>query len=142
MCFVCSARTFGRITRIDPRDPTDESEEHELVELLIVAGVLAREQPNEIDLTPDFQDAWYERIRTTRGRELGVADVRAMYDADTITSHGPTSFVVDKNKSVRWESERLSVRTLLPQPSLESGLTGGARCPNRTVIEYSLDPPN
>jgi hypothetical protein len=47
------------------------------------------------------------------------AEVQAIYDADTITRHGPTSFVVDKNKSVRWVSEAALVADVASATELE-----------------------
>ncbi|WP_129113509.1 hypothetical protein [Halegenticoccus tardaugens] len=60
---------------------------------------------NAADLTAEFADAWTERIRDVRERGVEPSDVRALFDAETISRHGARSFVVDGNKSVRWESE-------------------------------------
>lgn len=78
----------------------------ESAETLVAGNVLTPAPDGEgYSLTATFRDAWEERIRSDRARGLGPEDVRAMFDADDITQHGERSFVVDKQKSVRWDSE-------------------------------------
>jgi hypothetical protein len=105
-------RLFGKNIQVpaeyahDPQERTiNESDERESVEVLVATDILIQNEENEIDLSPDFRDVWRKRIRLVREQEPGSDDVRAIYDADTITGHSPTSFVVDTNKSVRWVSE-------------------------------------
>jgi hypothetical protein len=116
-------RRFGKEIPTEPtldqRETTNrESGERGTVEALAAASVVTR-RANEIDLSSDFRDAWRERIHLVQKRELKSEDVRAMYDADTITSHSPTSFVVDRNKSVRWVSEAALVADVAAATELE-----------------------
>lgn len=105
---------------LDRRETTNsESEERGMVEELVAAGIVTRDGVSEIDLSSDFRDAWRERIHSVRKRELKSEDVRTMYDADIITSHSSTSFVVDKNKSVRWVSEAALVVDVAAATELE-----------------------
>jgi hypothetical protein len=110
---IPAERTLNR------RETTNrESEERGSVEALAAAGIVTH-RANEIDLSSDFQNAWRERIHSIREQRPGSEDVRTMYDADTITSHGTTSFVVDKNKSVRWVSEAALVADVAAATELE-----------------------
>ncbi|MFC7156747.1 hypothetical protein ACFQPA_15000 [Halomarina halobia] len=73
-------------------------------EPLLAAGVLTDADGGGIDLAPAFREEWAERTNTVLERGVEPDDVRAMFDADTVSSPGERSFVVDGNKSVRWES--------------------------------------
>jgi hypothetical protein len=122
----------------DLHETTDDTaEERESVEALVATGIVTR-RGDEIDLSSDFRDAWHERIHAIRERERErdqdqeqdlnqeleprLADVQTIYGADTITRHGPASFVVDKNKSVRWVSEAALVADVASATELENRL--------------------
>jgi hypothetical protein len=99
-------RLFGK-NPIDFDDATSADSagvERENDGTLVAAGVVTRTE-SDIALTSEFRDEWRECIHTTRERTLGTADVREMLDAETISTHGDRSFVVDGNTSVRWGSD-------------------------------------
>lgn len=130
-------RLFGKDL---PSETTDDAtEEREPVEALVATGIVTRKDDG-LDLSSDFRNAWHERIHAIREREREreqeqnldrdqehelvprSADVQSIYDADTITHHGPTSFVVDRNKSVRWVSEAALVADIASATELEKRL--------------------
>lgn len=110
-----------RVLRLFGKDPGYRQDAEETtggqrsVAALVAAGIVTRE---ENDLSSDFLDAWRERIHSIR--EPTAEDVRSIYDADTITSHSPTSFVIDKNKSVRWASEAALTADVASATELEN----------------------
>ncbi len=101
-------RLFGKnpVEQFDATSTESTAAEFEKsgVKALIAAGVVNRIE-SDITLTPGFRNEWRKRIQTTRERTLGTADVREMLGAETVSTHGDRSFVVDGNTSVRWSSD-------------------------------------
>lgn len=70
---------------------------------LAATGVVHRTE-GDVELTPGFREAWRGRIHTVRKRSPGTDDVRATFDAESVSRHGDQSFVLDGNTSIRWGS--------------------------------------
>jgi hypothetical protein len=75
-----------------------------VAEQLFTNGVLTRDG-DEVGLTERFRSDWREQIATVTDRGVESADLKVLFDADSVTRHGDRSVVVDGNKSVRWGSE-------------------------------------
>lgn len=110
------------------RDPEGTTSGQRSTTALVAAGIVTREG-NEIELSSAFRDAWRKRIHSLREREVSTEDVQSIYDADSITSHSQTSFVVDKNKSVRWVSKA----------ALTADVAGAMELDNRMDEWHTLD---
>lgn len=93
-------RWFGKEpTASDVTTQVPDSEDGD--EQLVTAGVLVRDG-SEVELAPAFRTEWRERMDART--DVDPEDVRALFDADSVSRHGDLSFVIDGSKSVRWGS--------------------------------------
>lgn len=74
-------------------------------EALAAAGIVSTGPDGTYRLAPTFREEWRERIRRVRRRGPSPEDVATLFAADTLDRHGETSFVLDRSKSLRWDSE-------------------------------------
>lgn len=89
-------------------------------ETLAAGGVLTPVEDGRYSLTPEFREAWHERIQSVGERGPRPADVATMFDADSVTRHSERSFVVDGKKSVRWDSTATLVADVAAATELRS----------------------
>ena len=90
---------------------------------LAAAGVVNRTE-GDIDLTSGFREEWRERIHTVRERSPGTEDVRATFDAESVSRHGDQSFVLDGNTSIRWGSNAALVADIAAAELLREHIEG------------------
>lgn len=95
-------RAFGKQPPSAGVTITDDGETNQA---LATAGVLVPSSDGTHRLAPEFREEWRERIRTVRSRGPSPEDVATLFDADELDQHGETSFVLERTKSLRWDSK-------------------------------------
>lgn len=73
-------------------------------EALAAVGILVPASNATYRLASAFREEWRDRIRAVRSRNVTPEEVATLFDADEIDRYGETSFVLEKNKSLRWNS--------------------------------------
>lgn len=73
------------------------------VDPLIGSGVI-RADGGDVGLTSEFHTDWTERMAAVGERGVGAEDVRATFEADSVSRYGEQSFMLNGNRSLRWGS--------------------------------------
>lgn len=92
----------------------------EVNEALAAVGILVPASDGTFRLTPRFRREWRDRIRAVRDRDVTSEDVATLFDADEIDRHGETSFVLERTKSLRWDSRAALVADIAAGELLRS----------------------
>ncbi len=98
-------RAFGKESLRDRQLARDgQAPAAEADDPLVAAGVVARKNGDR-DVTPAFREAWHARIEQLGEAGVETGMVAETFGADAAERHGPATFVVDGEASVRWGSE-------------------------------------
>lgn len=144
----------GEVVEMDGREVTDEADEtegrHEVEKSEVIdeadateatevteaaheanetGGVVTFDEATEPALTSGFREAWAKRTRRVRERGVGTDDVRALFDAESVSRVGDDAFVVDGSASVRWASVAALVADVAAGPLLDE------RCDDWTTFD-------
>lgn len=95
-------RAFGKRPPSAGVTITDDGETNRA---LAAAGILVPSSDGSYRLAPEFRAEWRERIRAVRSRGPSSEDVATLFDADELDQHGEMSFVLERTKSLRWDSK-------------------------------------
>lgn len=90
----------------------------------LVAADVLRERDEVPEPAPSFRDEWTDRMAAFDPDGIGEDDVRAAFGAESVTRYGDASFVLDGNRSRRWESRVALLADVAAAPLLRDRVDG------------------
>ncbi|WP_222919593.1 hypothetical protein [Natrinema sp. SYSU A 869] len=112
---------FGKSTEAGPTIETVSPEE--LTTVLIAAGILT-DQGDEIRLAAAFETRWDDRLANDGAADSSTDEIESMLGATEVDRLDETSFVLDGQKQVRWESSAALIADVAAAPGLRTRIDG------------------